>query len=353
MKKLKLILFLVLCTYSVKAQIGGLSNFEFVNIPPNAHLAGVGGINITIPEVNLTVSNTSLLKREMDKTLSLSYIPYFAGIKNSTLQYIHNFRKAPVSFGLQYFDSGKIDETDENGVLLGTYSVKQYLLSAGTSHTIQYYTIGLNLKFAASQLSNYSALAVFGDIAGTFKHPKRDFTVGLLVKNIGAPIKKYTSESAFASPFDIQVGLTYKLEHMPLRFSVTAHHLYVFDIVYLDPNKKGVLDDQGVEIKPKKSIGDKIGRHFVLGGEFLIGKSLSSRVGYNYLRRREMRLETNAGVAGFSFGGAVKIKSFELAFTHAFYETAKGVSFLTLNTSLSQLFRKKEKFEGESTTQIN
>ena len=47
-------------------------------------------------------------------------------------------------------------------------------------------------------------------------------------------------------------GPSIKPEHLPLRFSITAHHLQQLDIVYLDPNQRGQLDENGEEVKAKK-----------------------------------------------------------------------------------------------------
>ena len=63
-------------------------------------------------------------------------------------------------------------------------------------------------------------------------------------------------------PFDIQIGTSFKPEHMPFRFSVTAHSLYKYDIVYLDPNSSTQLDQNGNEVAEEKSTFDKIASHW-------------------------------------------------------------------------------------------
>jgi hypothetical protein len=144
-------------------------------------------------------------------------------------------------------------------------------------------------------------------------------------------------------PFDVQVGASFKPEHMPLRLSVTAHHLHKFDIVYLDPTQKGVIDLEGNEIKPKKTFADKLGRHFVVGGEFILSKNFHLRMGYNYLRRKELRLQTKSGGAGFSFGFMMRVKSFEIGYSKAYYHVAGGSNYLTVTTNFGRLLKKKEK----------
>ena len=342
MRKVTFVFFsFFLANIAVFSQVS-LHNFEYVNLPLNAHVAGVGGVNVSVPELNMVFQNPALIHSDMSKIISISYNPYFSDIKSSSVSYIHNFNKTrPVAMGLQYFSGGKITQTDEAGNDMGTFTANQYLLQAGSSHKVNNFTLGVNLKFAGSNIGTYNSYAFLSDIGGIFKHPKRNWTIGIVAKNAGFALKKYKANEPMSMPFDLQIGTSYKLEHMPFRFSILAHHLQKFDIVYLDTTQTIGLDDKGNPIKPTKSFGDKLARHFIIGGEFFIGKAFTVRFGYNYLRRKELKMENKPGLAGFSFGAALKIKSFEFAFTQAYYSSAGGSSFLTLNTSLNTLFKKK------------
>jgi hypothetical protein len=142
-------------------------------------------------------------------------------------------------------------------------------------------------------------------------------------------------------PFDAQLGVTFKPEHMPLRFSATAHHLYQFDIVYLDPNQRGLLDADGNEIKDKKTFGDKLARHFVVGGELLLSKNFHLRMGYNHLRRRELRMDSRSGGAGLSLGALIRIRSFAFDYSRAFYHVGGASNYFTLTTDMGSLFRRE------------
>ncbi|MBX9851295.1 MAG: type IX secretion system protein PorQ [Cytophagaceae bacterium] len=343
-----------LCTFSAEvfsysscySQIGGRNSFEFVDMGVNAHVAGVGGLNVSIKDndLNMILQNPALLTSEMHKNLSLNYVAFFADIKSTSLAYAQNFNNRSIyAGGLQYNYYGQIQRTDPTGADLGTFSPNEYFIFASRSHTINYYSIGATVKFASSSIDTYNSLALMADLGGIFKHPKKDFTIGLVFKNMGVALKKYTPESKVALPFDIQLGTTFKPEHMPLRMSITVHHLYKWDIVYLDPTVKGTVDLEGNEIKQKKSFADKLGRHFVLGGELILSKNFHLRFGYNYLRRRELRLQTKSGGAGFSFGFMMRVKSFEFSFSRAYYHVAGGANYLTVTTNFSKLLKKKQK----------
>jgi hypothetical protein len=338
-------LIIILSTYAfaVKAQIGGSKSFYFVNMPGNAPLNAIGGINVSAKTLYTIQQNPALISKDFNKQFSISNTLYLAGINSTNLQYVHDMGKyGPLGVGMQYYSSGSMDKTDDRGNNIGTYSANQYALTAATSHTMGYYTLGLALKFAGMHIDGYNGFAGMVDVGGLFKHPSRDFTVGLVFKNMGYVFNQF-ADAKTQLPFDVQLGTSYKLEHMPFRLSVLAHHLHIFDIVYLDPNKKLPLDANGNPIEQKKTIGDKILRHFVLGGEFFLGKFLSLKVGYNHLVRREMRLEDKgSGLAGFSFGILMSVKSFEISYARDWQHIAGGFDTFTLKSDLSKLIGKKQ-----------
>lgn len=337
--------FLFICS-SGYSQIGGKNSFEFVDMGVNAHSAGIGGLNVSVKDgdINMILQNPALLTSVMHKHLALNYLPYFADIKSTSLAYGYNFgKKRMYAGGLQYNYYGKIKATDPAGADLGIFTPNEYFIFASRSHTIDHYSIGATLKLASSSIENYNSLAIMTDIGGVFKHPKKDFTIGLVFKNIGFALKKYTPESKVNIPFDVQLGTTFKPEHMPLRLSITAHHLYKWDIVYFDPTIKGQIDLNGNEIKSKTSFAEKLGRHFIVGGELILSKNFHLRLGYNYQRRRELRLQSKSGGAGLSFGFMMKVKSFEIAYSKAYYHVAGGANYVSITINFSEVFKKKQK----------
>jgi hypothetical protein len=343
--KLFFTFFFGLCAVPAFSQVGGRSNFEFADLATNARVAGLGGINISAPnpDLNMVLQNPSLLRSESHNFLHLNYVPYYAKINASSIIYgLDHGNKGRYGFGLQYMDYGTMEMTDEGGNVLGTFRPQEYCLSLATAHTIEIYSLGASLKYAYSRIGTSGSSAIMADIGGIFRHPEKDLSIGIVVKNAGLVIKKHHPDSKAATPFDVQAGVSFKPEHMPLRFSVTVHHLQRFDIIYQDPTQKGQVDLEGNEIEQKKTFADKLARHFVLGGELILSKNFNILFGYNYLRRRELRLQTKSGGAGFSLGFIAKIKSFEIGFSKAYYHVAGGTTYLSIATNLSRFSKKKK-----------
>ncbi|PSR56211.1 hypothetical protein AHMF7605_23240 [Adhaeribacter arboris] len=328
--------------FTTAAQMGGHHTFDFLSLPAGARLTGLGGSNVSVPSTDVTMlqANPALLQSSMQKQLALSYTDYLADISLSSVYYALDHPKlGRWGAGLQYLNYGDFTQTDPTGQVTGKFAVQDYVVSITHASVLKPFTLGATLKFALSGIAEYKSSAILMDLGGVYKHPDKEFYMGLVLKNIGYPLKTFTGGARESMPFDAQIGLTYKPEHMPLQFSVTAHHLQQFDIGYQDTTQSGTI----ISGSQQKSLGDKLARHFVMGGQFILSKNFNVMVGYNHLRNRELRLETKAGGAGFALGATVRIKAFELAYTRAYYHVAGASNTFTVITQVAQVFRKKSR----------
>lgn len=340
-----MLLLLSLFSGTTFAQIGGKNAFQFLQLPSSTHTAGLGAENVSVVDrsVGMVWHNPALLSDTMDHQFMATAHPYYAGIFHSHLQYARRISTSGMwSMGFSYFSYGKMDQTLPDGTVIGTFSPSEYALSISKSHTVGLFTIGGTLKYAASQIAEYKASGLMVDMGGVFKHPVHDWNIGLVVKNVGFPLKSYTDDQDITMPFDIQLGTTFKPKHLPVRLSLTAQKLYKYDISYYDPSLNTQTTFDGNETKKEDSFLLKGFRHMVIGTEILLGKNFNVRLGYNALIRRELRLESKSGGAGLSWGFMLRIKRFEFSFTRAYYHVAGGTSYIGLVLNTNDLFSKKK-----------
>ncbi len=334
------ILILIASPLLLRGQIGGERSFEFINLPSNARTAALGGINVSHTENNVEsfLSNPALLDSVKSGDATFSYLGFLADTRLNNLSYAQNFKNVGViGFGVQYMNFGEIDGFDPSGVEQGTFNANEYALIVGYSHRVSVFALGANLKFASSGIESFRASALLMDIGGIFEHPEKELAVGLTFKNIGFYLSDYTSTASSNIPFDVQLGVTFKPEHMPVRFSLSSYNLYQGDLTFFDDASDASL------VNEKAGTFDKVFRHFNLGTEFLISRNVHLRAGYNHLIRKELRLDSKSGGAGFSFGFLVRIKTFELAYTRAIYHVAGGGNHFTIATNMNSLIKKKSK----------
>lgn len=336
---MKKILFFITCGIftAANAQIGGNYSFNFLNLAENAKVAALGGELISgfdSLDVNSGSYNPANIQESHANILGINFLPLKQGIKKSSISYTHNINKlGAVNFGIQHIGYGDIQSTDILGNDLGTINPQEYAISIGKSFTQRYFRMGTALKFAGSNLGAYNSHALMLDLGGTFVHPKKQLTASLLFKNMGFAIDKYTKGSDFNLPFQVVGGLTFKPEHMPMRFSFTGHNLQAWDVQYLDPTNTFTIDNDGNKIAGEKQFSEKLFRHLNVGTEFLLGKNLNLRMGYNHMRRKELKGNTNGG-SGFSFGAMVRIKRINFEFTKSYYFAGSGSAVLSVSTNL-------------------
>jgi hypothetical protein len=340
-----LVYLILLLPLTSLAQLGGRTGYSFLEVPVAARQAAVGGYNVSIrdKDVAMGYSNPALLHDTVHKTVSFTYQPFFADIKKTTLfgAYKLNDDKGTVSVGLNYFSYGKIDQIDASGNATGAvFSPNEYAVIVGYAKGQGPFSMGANLKYVHSSIETYNASAVMLDFGALYKHPKQQLTVGLTFKNVGFNLNNYVKGQAVNLPFDIQLGATYKPEHMPLRISVTTHHLYKFDIAYNDPSINVKVNLDGTVTPIESTFTDKLLRHFVIGGELLLTKNVHLRFGYNFLMRRELRLQDRSATAGLSWGFMMRVKKFDIGFTRTYYSIKGGSSFFTLGLNINEWIKK-------------
>lgn len=328
------------------SQSGGNNIYEFLNLAVPARVASLGGnlISVKDNDLNLSFQNPSLLDSTMHNSLSLSYIDYFTDIRYGYAAYARTYKGiGNFSAGMQFLDYGSFTAAAVTGEITGQFSASEYALNLGYSRPLDsMFSVGATLKTIYSKLDEYLSLGNALDIGGIYNNNRRNISAALVIKNIGKEWKTYHIVHE-PLPFEIQMGVSKKIPHAPFRVNFTLIHLEKWNLTYVDPTVPTVDPITGDPIvKSKLSIfGDKLARHFVFGGEVLLTKNFNLRVGYNYLRRQELKLETRSGIAGFSFGFGLKIYKFNLSYGFAKYHLAGGPNHFTISTNLSDFYTRK------------
>ena len=331
------------------AQIGGNGTYKFLGYTSSARIAGMGGnlLAINDNDITLTQANPSLITPEMSNNLALSYVNNPGGINYGFVTYAYNFEKVGCFVGsLQFMNDGKFTGADAAGNLTGDFYASEYALSIGWGRQLSpLFSIGANGKLIYSQLETYHSFGIAVDVAGTYTSKDQSFTASLVGRNIGSQLVPYLPGDYQPLPFELQIGLSQKLKHIPLRFSELLTNLQRWDLTYLDPTDPANTPDPITgEVKGKTGVGkfaDGMMRHIVLGAELTIAKVLAIRIGYNYQRRQELKLSSKAGLTGFSIGAGLRVKMFNLSYTRGSYTAGIARNYITLGVNLQEFVKKQ------------
>ena len=142
-------------------------------------------------------------------------------------------------------------------------------------------------------------------------------------------------------PFEIQAGISKRLAHVPFRYSILLQHLEKWNIGYTDPDTQlDPLTGLTTQVSGIDAFVNNAMSHIVVGGEFIPAKFLSIRLGYNYLRRKEMTLVTRPGMVGFSWGIGLKVSKFDFSYSRAAYSLTTSPNFISISTNLGDWGKK-------------
>ncbi|MCB2194540.1 MAG: type IX secretion system protein PorQ [Bacteroidetes bacterium] len=324
----------------VSAQIGGNHTYDFLNLVHSARAASFGGDVIAIDDndYNLTYHNPALLNPEMNHSLVLNYVNYFTDINYGYASYATEINnKGIFSGGINYINYGNFTAADEKGIITGEFKAAEYAINLMYSRAIDStIRLGVNAKPVISTLEKYTSLGIAFDIGAVYHKPGNLFSAALVLKNIGMQLKGYTSERE-SLPFNIQLGISQKLKHAPLLFTVTFDHLENWSLSYDKPEEESALDPlSGTEAEESNldKIADEFMRHVILGVELNPLENFYLRAGYNYRRRQEMLIESKTSTIGFSWGFGVKISKFHLSYGRSTYHLAGATDHFSISTNL-------------------
>ena len=322
-------------------QIGGESTYDFLTLTNSARMAALGGNQIAINDsldLNVSYNNPSLLRPEMKNMLALNYVDYFAGINYGYAAYSFS-TPLPGNFavGMHYINYGKFIEALPNGERTGTtFNAAEYALNIIWSHEYNRFTYGVNLKPILSSFESYQSIGFAADLGLSYFSKNRQTVVALVARNIGTQITTYYEGAERESiPFDLQFGVSKRLQHAPIRLAATLQHLQKWDLA------KPVEDNSGTTtVLKEENFTKKFMRHMVLGVEILPSPNFTIRAGYNHQIRQELRLDEKISTVGFSWGFGFRISRFHINYGSARYHLAGASNIISVALNLSDGFRR-------------
>lgn len=317
MKKIFILLHISIISSCVFGQGADDAAFKFLNLSTSARVNALGGNNLSIIEkdISLIYQNPALLGPELDKQLNFNFTSYMEGIKlgSATFGRALNNRSA-WGVGMHYLDYGSFVETTPENAIIGEFSVKDLALSGFYSYDFsERLRGGFAIKAIYSSYAEYTSFALGVDLGLNYYNVDNGFSGSIVFKNLGGQLVKY-DEVTEKMPWDIQLGISQKLEHAPIRISLTAQHLNKWDLTAVSVYE---TDANGNLTEKKDSFGKTLLKHFIFGIDILPTQNVWLGVGYNYKRKEDLQLVEKRGLTGFTAGAGIKVNSFQAGFSVA------------------------------------
>ena len=321
--------------------IGGNSAFNFVKLPNAPQLTALGGINISAQsnDISMAFNNPALLRDSMNSQLNTVFNSFFGGISNYSAMVARHAESlhGNMAIGVNYFNYGKVAETDPSGNILGEFRPVDYVVQASFSQSFQeQWHYGVTFKFINSSYGPYKSNGVAADFGVTYSDVKNLLQVAFLAKNMGTQVKAYGTEKEDI-PFDVQLGISKRLQNAPVQFSLAIHHLHQFDIRYNDTTFDATTGSSSGN--NNKFTAEKVLLHLVGAVQVYFGDKVEITVGYNHLRRSELKISTAGnGLNGFSAGAGVLFSKLQVRYARSYYQNTKAYNQLGINIKLNDYF---------------
>ncbi len=329
--------FLLLFTVNY-GQIGGQSVYQFLNLVTSPRQAALGGKVITHfdYDVNAAIFNPASINDEMDNHLSVNYGRYFGEVTYGTAAYAYTYDRHVQTFhaGVNYVNYGNFEGYDENGQRTSDFTGSEAALSFGYSYNIPFsnFYLGANAKLITSSLESYHSFGGAIDIGALYIDERNDINFALVVRNFGTQFTTYAGTRE-KLPFEIIAGISQEVENVPIRWHITLENLQQWNIAFSNPARsQGTLD--GGEQKEKVSVFNNALRHVILGAEFFPGKAFNLRVGYNFRRAEELRIEEQRNFSGISAGFSLRMNKIRFDYSYSRYTVAANMSLFGLMINL-------------------
>jgi hypothetical protein len=340
-RKLYLIIIFVSVIFTGKAQIGGETTYQFLELTSSARVAALGGTQIAIADtadLNLSYFNPALLHSDMSHSFLVNYVNYFADINYGYASYARHFNGiGSFALGMHYINYGQFREATEDGELTGiNFKAAEYALNMIYSNHYKRLRYGINLKPVFSAFESYRSFGLAGDLGITYSSKDSLTHVALVARNAGGQITTYYQDgNTEPIPFNLQAGISSKLKYAPILLSLTLQHLTHWDLAWDESENEQTLETW---YERQESFAKQIMRHAVLGVEVMPSDNFTLRAGYNYQRRQELKFEERVSTVGLSLGFGVKLKRFRFDFATSRFHLAGSSNVFSLAVNLNEMY---------------
>jgi hypothetical protein len=249
----------------------------------------------------------------LDKSpVSFSFVKHVLDINFASLAYSTNLNAfGRVGAAIQYANYGSFTGADEFGNITGEFSVSEAALILGYANLLDNnFAYGANLKLIYSHIADRSSSGIALDLGLHYSIPSNLIDIGFSIQNIGTQLSTYYSTKENL-PLDIVLGISKKMEHIPIRLSLDFHN----------------LNEQQDNFFQRF-------QNFSAGAELYLSKVINLRFGYNNQIRSDLTIGQTAGLAGVNLGLGVTVSGYRFDYGFSSLGLVGAINRISVSTVL-------------------
>lgn len=315
--------------------LGGDAAHGFLRLNLHAQTGALGGRNVSVlkGDPGVVAENPALLQPLHHARVSTHFTFLAPSVTGMFAVGAFHHKKSASTFllGVTQLHYGDEVQTDPSGNVLGNLRAFDQVVGLTVSRKYgQKWQYGLTMKFIQSRYGVFSGSALAADAGLTYHDEEQRIKLGFAVKNMGTQLKTFAGQ-AEDLPFDMVMGVTKEMKEAPFRLSLTAQRIHQFDLLYNDT----LFNRDNFGSAPGIGFAAKLVSHLIFGTEVLLGERVVLSGGYNFLRRRELRIQNIAsGLTGFSYGIALNMQRLRFQFARSHYQTSLAHNQVSITLGL-------------------
>jgi hypothetical protein len=302
-------LIVALITNFIQAQ----NVYDFLRMDSSPRAAAVAGSFVANnDDPNVVFYNPAGINFLDGNPISFSFTKHLLDVNSASLSTTKEFEGIGKFAGaIQYINYGSFTKADEKGNVLGNFNAGDFAFIVGYGNKLdKNFFYGANVKLIYSKIGEVSSTAAAVDLGLQLFIPETKWNFGFSILNLGAQLSSYYSIKEDL-PLEIKFGFTKQLENLPLK-------------IFWSFNK--LNEEQSTFFKRFTQI--------TFGGEFKLGQSMRLRFGYDNEKRKELKLNTSAGLAGFNLGVGFIVKGYNVDYGFTSLGLIGAIHRFGISTSL-------------------
>jgi hypothetical protein len=309
MKKIFGIILLFTITSSLTAQ----ETFNFLRLDQSPRAAALAGSFVANnDDPNVMFYNPAGINYLQARPVSFSFVKHLLDINSASIAYSQEIKDiGRFAAGIQYINYGSFQGADEFGTKTTKFGAGELAAIIGYGNQLDknfYY--GVNLKFIFSSIEKRSSIAFATDIGLHYSIPSQRWNFGFSILNLGTQVTQYYSTKENL-PLDVRIGFSKTLAHVPFTFFASLNKLN----------------------EDYDKFSDRF-KQFTVGGEFKMSKVVKLRFGYDNEKRKELKVGSTAGLAGFNIGIGIFVKNYNVDYAFSSMGDIGALHRIGISTAL-------------------
>lgn len=293
--------------------------FDFLQIPPSASTAAAAGSAVAEERTDLSelFYNPSLLTERSSGRAIFTYLNHVGDLNGSMLGYAHHLGGwGTIGGAIRYLGYGSLERRTRSGEKLGEFGANDLALTLAFARAYSAHVrFGGSVHLVTSSVADYRTSAVAFDLGTVFRWPANALTVQAALTNGGRSVLRFGTVPS-RLPLDLRATVAKRLEHVPVRVSLTGYDL------------------NAIEPDTARSTGREILRHVTANLNVYLGSTVTVRLGYSPRTHRALSSGGRLDLAGLTTGLTIDLARVRFDYAYRSWSGYGGLHFLTLQTRI-------------------